>query len=220
MLHRMLHLMRRWATAIVVLFALVPGTSAAADRFDQGGYVYLAPGLIAVPVGDDDIEDIVNVSYQWGFGGGYMFSPGRHFRIAIGGAFEHAPANLENDSISGPFVRADVDAHLFRLVPELRIGGGTDRFFGYGLVSPGLALVHWRWRGMALGFESSDEDTDAGFNLGLRAGAQGLVWRGLMIGGEFGGSLAFISNGGDDNITTDDYGVHTIDVRLMVGWYF
>ncbi len=214
--------MRQLPLAAIVLGAFVPNGALAADEFDRGGYVYFSPGIVAIPVGDDDIDDGVDASYQWGFGGGYMFSPAEHFKLAVGGAFEHSPANLDDDAFAfGPFVSGDLDAHLFRLVPELRIGGGTARFFGYGLVAPGVALVHWHWEGMALGFSSDEDDTDVGFNLGLRAGAQGLVWRGLMLGGEFGGSLAFMHDGDeDDDAFDDDYGVHTLDIRILVGWYF
>lgn len=162
--------MRQLPLAAIVLGAFVPNGALAADEFDRGGYVYFSPGIVAIPVGDDDIDDGVDASYQWGFGGGYMFSPAEHFKLAVGGAFEHSPANRE---------------------------------------------------GMALGFSSDEDDTDVGFNLGLRAGAQGLVWRGLMLGGEFGGSLAFMHDGDeDDDAFDDDYGVHTLDIRILVGWYF
>ena len=185
---------------------------------DQRAYVYLSPAFFAVPLADDDVTDIVDLSYQWGLGVGgiWALGPKDRFGLSVGFAFEHNPATLDDDFENGcDLVNTDCSIHVFRLLPEVRLGGIVNRFFGYGMISPGLGLVYAHYDAPF----ADDEDTDAGFNLGVGAGGQFMVWRQLYIGGELGFDLGFYTNDEDD-FGNDDYQAHTLDFKALVGWYF
>ena len=209
------------------------GTAAAAPRvtggFDEGGYVYGSPGILAIHIGEEDIADNLDPTWQWGVGGGWMFTPTRLFKIAVGGAFEHTIYNIEDDGffVSGPISAAgDVDGNMIRFVPEVRLGAGNNRVWGYGLVGTGLAVSIIDWEAQVAGISTEGDDTDVGFDLQLGAGAQGIVWSNLMIGGELDFDLGFMTNDDDGDegecvpLCDNDYGVHTLGIKLIVGWYF
>ncbi len=206
----------------------LPSLAQAADPSsprDGGGYVYLAPGVVSIPLGDDDFSDIVDVGYEWGVGGGLMLSAGDRLGVGIGLGIHHAPLNLDEDVTNwcGP-VDCDASAHLVRILPELRVGGGFGRLFAYGYLAPGLLVATSRFSTSAVGVTTDAEDTDLGFNLGLGAGVQVAVWEGLFIGGEIGANLGFMSDAEDDEIAIGDagegYGVHMLNLRVMLGWAF
>lgn len=212
-----------------IAVALVPRQGEAADppqALDAKGYVYGAPGIMYVPLGDDDYEDLVDPGYRWGVGVGGVFSFARHAGGTIGFAFDHSPLNLDEDvdDLCGVFGDCDFRAHQFRLAPELRIGGGAGRFFGYGMVAPGLALITARYEATVLGEDFEEDDTDAGFGLGIGGGALFSIYRGLTVGAEFGASLAFFAEDDDEDIDIGDpdegYGGHSLDFKVFVGYWF
>lgn len=205
-----------------------PGLARAEDPTGPAegkGYVYLSPGLISIPVGDDDFADLTDVGYEWGLGGGLTLTPVDNFGIGLGLGFHHAPLNLDEDVTGwcGP-VDCDASAHLIRILPEVRLGYAAKRVFGYGYVAPGVVIGTARFSASGGGFTTDAEDTDAGFNLGLGAGVQFAVWRALFIGGEFGANLGFMNDPDDDDIATGDagenYGAHMLNLRVLVGWAF
>ena len=190
------------------------------------GYVYLSPGIIAAPLGDDDFEDVSGVSYQWGVGGGAVFRPKGRFGLGIGLGIEHMPVNVDEDldDFCGALGNCDIDGHVVRFVPELRLGAMLEKVFVYGMISPGLGLAFARVSGTALGQDFDEDDVDPGFNLGLGAGVQGFVWRSLAIGGELGVDLGFYAEDEDDDVFIDpndeDFQAHTLDIKILVAWYF
>lgn len=200
----------------------------AAEHLDSTGYVYAAPGAIYVPVAEDDFEDLVEIGFNWGIGAGGMFGPTDHFGGGIGLVFEHAPLHLDEDvdDWCGLFGECDAHAHHFRIAPELRLGAGAGRFFGYGLLSPGLGLLFARLEGTLLGQEVDEDDTDVGFAMGVGGGVQILVWSGLSLGAELAADLGFFFEDDDEDINTggpdsdDEYQAHMLDVRFTVGWWF
>jgi opacity protein-like surface antigen len=180
------------------------------DGIHQGGYIYGAPGVVQLPIEDDDYFDL-DPTWGWGIGGGYLWTPTRYFKIAAGGSFEHTIYNWddfdEDDDILG---------NQLRLAGELRIGGGTNKVWGYGLVGPGLALS-------IIDVDSPvfDDDTDAGFNLTVGGGVQGAVWRSLFLGGELDFDLTWFPD--DDDLPgnlDDDYEIHQLWIKFVIGWYF
>ena len=185
---------------------------------EHRAYIYGSPALFAAPLGDDDVKDAVNVSYQWGFGVGAFFAllPSRRLGLSAGFAFEHNPTTLDDDIDDVcDLVDAHCAIHVFRLLPEVRIGGVVNRLYAYGVISPGLGLVYAKYDGAF----TDDEDTDAGFNLGLGGGAHYVVWRNLYIGGELGFDLGWYTNDESD-FGNDDYAAYTLDLKALVGWYF
>lgn len=179
------------------------------EGIHQGGFIYGSPGGLAVPL-DDDATRAYDVGYQWGMGGGYLWEPVRHFMITAGGSFEHSILNIDNDWDGF----GDFHGSLFRFLPEARIGGGTRKVWGYGLLSPGLVVGHWRWDAPA-GFD--DSDSDVGFDLGVGGGVQGIVWANLFLGGEVGADIMFFDDNGNG---VGDNSFSYLDVKFLIGWYF
>lgn len=179
------------------------------DGIHQGGYIYGAPGIVQLPIDDDDYADL-DPTWGWGLGGGYLWTPTKYFKIGAGGSFEHTIYNwddLDDD---------DVHGNMLRLAGELRIGGGTNRVWGYGLVAPGLALSIVDIDDVP----GDDHDTDAGFNLSVGGGVQGAVWRSLFLGGELDFDLNFFPDDDDFGGIDDDYEIHQLWIKFVIGWYF
>ena len=197
---------------------------------DSKAYVYVSPGLIHVPFGDDDVEDNVGVGYQWGLGAGGVFELGpasAHTALTVGFSFEHAPIALDDDlerNCEIVFDDCDFSLHNFRLAPEVRFGGGTERLFAYGTVTPGLGILTARSKASRGPFSVEDDDTDVGFDLGFGGGVQYVVWRGLSVGGELGFNFGFYPNDDDDDVdidgVDDDYGLYTFELKATVGYWF
>lgn len=182
------------------------------DGIHQGGYIYGAPGVVQLPIEDDDYFDL-DPTWGWGIGGGYLWTPTRYFKISAGGSFEHTIYNWDDFDPDD-----DVHGNMLRIAGELRIGGGTNKVWGYGLVGPGLALS-------IIDVEDApfidDDDTDAGFNLSVGGGVQGAVWRSLFLGGELDFDLNFFPD--DDDLQgnlDDDYEIHQLWIKFVIGWYF
>lgn len=171
----------------------------------QGGFIYGSPGFLALPVEDDEIADL-DPSWQWSFGGGYLFTPGRAFKASIGGAAEHMLLNFDCCGFEGSQLRA-----LF----ESRIGGGTNRVWGYGLVGMGFGLNFYD---EDLNGPSDDLEVDPAFAFQLGGGVQGIVWRNLFLGGEL--DFDFTVGFDDDRFGDDEYEVHTFGIKFIIGWYF
>lgn len=192
------------------------------------GYVYLSPAMFAIPAGDDDADALIDISYQWGFGGGAIFGVGKMINIGLGLGLEHAPLSLDGTfcNLVAGVGRGDCTArgHALRILPEFRLGAGRKRVMGYGYLSPGLAIVRSRLRADTSGFAFDQRDTDVGFNLGFGGGVQYLVWRRLAIGGELGFDLAFMSEKDDDDLDFGDpregYGLYMLDLKVMASWWF
>lgn len=176
-------------------------------------YLYGSPALFAVPLGDDSTTDVIDVSYQWGLGLGGVFAVGdrKNVGIGIGFGFEHNPATIDSDYC----VLSDCAIHAFRLLPELRIGGIVDQLYAYGVVAPGLGIVHVV---NDVPFFPTYEDTDYGFNFGFGGGVQYIVWEGLFVGGELGFDVGIYID--DERPIDDDYGVYLMDLKALVGYNF
>lgn len=140
---------------------------ASPDRFDEGGYLLVSPGILGVEL------DGFGFGYQFGVGGGYMWAPDRVFKIAFGGTFEHY---IPNPSVRGM---------NFRFLPEARIGGGIDRVWGYGLVGAGFALL--------ANPNSGGPDVYPGFDFEVGGGVQVLVVKRFFVGGEHDVDIQFFN---------------------------
>jgi hypothetical protein len=196
--------------AMLLLPLVVHAKPRPSDGFGNGGFIYGAPPFVSVPIGDDDWRDATEVGMQWGFGGGYMFMPIPHFMLTVGGAFDHTWINFEHVDPD------DFRGNIIAFLPEVRIGGGGRRIFGYGHLQTGLGILILDWD---YGPFHGDE-TEAGFDLGLGGGIQGLVWRGLMIGAETAVDLGFYVDDDHDAIEDDTAQIHHLNFKFLIGWYF
>jgi hypothetical protein len=116
----------------------------------KDGYVLLlSPGVLALEVRDPDFR-----MYAWGLSGGRLFTGAKRFATIFGGFFEH---NLWVNRLDPERGDRAAALNFIRLGPELRLGGSSERVFGYGLArlgidivaargAPGAGLVHGYWR--------------------------------------------------------------------------
>ncbi len=200
------------AAVVVSLAALLTATEASAARrrgagIHRGVYLYGAPGVVQIPLVDEDYADL-DATWGWGFGVGYLWTPTRHFKLSLGGAFEHTIYNWDDIDTD------DVHGNMLRMNAELRIGGGGRRVWGYGLAAPGMSLS-------LVDLENGRDDTDAGFGMSVGAGIQGAVWRSLFLGGEVAGNLNWFPD--QDHgpfVAGEAYRIHQLWLKFMVGWYF
>ncbi|MBK7823699.1 hypothetical protein [Nannocystis sp.] len=160
------------ATPAVPLASLAPsGRGLGARR----AYLALAPGIAGIGL---NRSDYFRTAYLWGIDAGYHFPLGRTFKVQPGGFFEHSP-------LPHRVLATQYDSqlrHWLRMGPQVRVGGGNDRVFGYAL----LALI----------VDVFVETRSSGAHLvarpilahaGVGAGAQGLLGKRVLLGGE--GSL-------------------------------
>ena len=186
------------------------GSSGAGPR--SGPYVYLSPAFVRVPVADRDETDARGTSYRWGLGAGYLWRRNR-FITGLGLGFAHIPVTIDTGSERCMMLRC-LSAHELVFNTELRIGGGSPRVVGYGLLGPGLVLGRSR---------RTDDVTEVrfttgGFNFDLGAGVWGWVWRGLFLGGEV--ALNVGAYTGDVSAFHDGARVTGLDLRFLLGWHF
>ena len=201
------------ALGLALVPVLVPAVaSAAPPSFEDGGFVYFAPGMFSEAIEGNNAEeadDQLDLSYQWSAGGGYLFRPGGGpFMATVGGRFEHMVYNYDfND-----FDHVHLSGHAFRFLPEARIGGGGPWWFAYGIVAPGF-IVSTHHQDFEL--TEDDSETDLGFNLGMGGGAMFRVWRGLGLGAEMGFDFAFL----DDDFEPWKR-MYTFDMSILASWWF
>jgi len=173
----------------------------------SGAYVLVAPGTAQLRLQNRGYPRM-RVAWAWGLGGGYVWRPDRLLRLSVGASFEHAPLRFADSSYSG---------QEFRFLPVLRLGAGSDRFFGYGAVGAGVGLLV-----VDVPDVLADEER-IGLDLKLATGAQMVVWRGLFLGAEASFDLAFY--GGRRGAATlpgeeNDFRTDGLWLRLIGGWYF
>lgn len=207
--------------AAALFFTLPEPEAHAAPRraggFDQGGFIFLTPGSFVLPFAEDDFIDL-DPSFGWGFGGGYMFAPGRLFKATLGGVFEH------NVIFFDRYDYANFGAHILRFMPEARIGLGTRKVWGYGMFGAGVAGTLWRYRQDLPFFDDiHGGDSAPGFNVQFGGGVQGIVYKGFFLGGELDFDCGIFFEGDDNDWTAnddDDFSVFSVSFEFMLGFYF
>lgn len=139
--------------------------------FKARGYFHIAPGIMAV-----SLSRYAFPMYAWGLSGGYHLPVTDKFIIEVGGFFDHM--------VRATFGSGSVN--FFGIGPELRMGGGSPKIFGYGLVRLGVAISHLRFRDPTPdpGEPAVTTGTGAGFLMTLGGGIQGLVHPNVALGGE------------------------------------
>lgn len=124
------------------------------------GYINVAPGVLNLHL--STIRAGAYPTYLWRIDGGYHLPFGRRLAVELGGTFEHL---------------ARPGLQRFRLAPTARIGGGSRRSFGYGLVRIGLELDH-------IDLGRFGAPTAAGFQGALGGGVLGMLHSVVSLGGE------------------------------------
>ena len=171
--------------------------------FDNSGYLYLAPIFLHAPVGgEDNIEDIYDPGYQWGFGGGYFARSQGPFGFGVGFFFDHSILNFDDDF--------GVDEHQLRVGAELRPGFVVaERAFIYVPLRGGYAVDLLKFDD-----EFGDEEFENhGGMFGVGIGADVAVWRGLYLGAAIGGDLQFFRS-------EEDIDFFNIAFRGFFGYLF
>lgn len=179
------------------------------ERWQELAFVYGSPAIIALPMAEDDFADL-DATWQWSLGGGYMLKPMDAFGVLVGGSFEHMILNFDSRYAKG---------HHFRINPEVRLGYGPDRLFAYGLLGTGLTIGHYKFEDPT-GIIGDFDQTDAGFNLQVGAGAMYMIWDSLAIGGELDADLSFMRVSDCENCADRSYAIHTMGIKLLVGYQF
>ncbi len=187
----------------------------------SGAYVLLSPGGLSQQfylAGDSgSYDDYYNDYYsggdseshtffQWGLGvGGYIAARGA-LAIAVGGAFQHATGKL----IDG------LRANVFRVGPELRLGGSGKHYFAYGLLDV-HGLAH---RLTFKGDGESESFTLGGVGATFGGGAMGLIGKRFMLGGELKVPVDYLFEKDGDGFTFGDLTMVAVDVRFLLGVKF
>lgn len=166
-----------------------PGATAAApgsvpggkDMRSRRGYLALSPGVIGVVLGGRSFP----LQYIWGIEGGYHFPFGQSLMIQPGLVLEHSI--FRQVEVGPPNAPYSLLAHQVRVGPQVRIGGGNAKAFGYALLSvaPGFIVAD-----PYVFDEFVNRRARPTLNTTVGIGAQGLIIHKLLLGGEFGGDLA------------------------------
>lgn len=147
----------------------------------SGNYLHISPGI----VGFTPIADAGAIAYVWGIAGGRYFTAGRRFAAALGGFGEHSIVRYLPGECSEECSASN--QHGMRLGAELRLGARWRRVFVYGVGRMGAEL--------SFDYDLIDYD-EAGYQTSEHrgvypwfvgsagAGAQGLIGKRFLIGGE------------------------------------
>lgn len=143
------------------------------DLLSRRGYLAVSPGVIGVTLG-------IPPRYIWGVEGGYHFPLGRSLMIQPGLVFEHSAfRQADAKTLDGELLRAR-RGHLVRVGPQVRIGAGNAKAFGYALLSVTAAVL-------VIDLPRSDRLQRFAFpavSSTVGGGVQGLVLRKILVGGE------------------------------------
>lgn len=164
------------------------------DRF---GYFDLAPGLLAV-----QFRGGAAPFYAWGLACGGHLPLGPKGAAQLGAFFEH--------EVGGSARVNERIEHFIRVGPELRLGGHSRRWFGYGLLRLGLDVhavnyAHDNERGGVSG-------TAAGFLLTVGGGVLFSVEPRFVLGGEPAVDISALSGPGSPIVG--------LRLRFFLGWRF
>lgn len=207
----------RWLVPLLVLLGVLaaPEAEAAGPRhrgeggFDGGGYVQFAPGVVGIGVPGPGFDRDYRMSWSGAFGVGGMFARGP-FKATLGLAIEHQAMFFNHADFR------DTRGQSLHFLAESRLGAGTNRVWGYGLIGfgPAMTLLH--------GVEPRSPATlgFGGLDLELGGGVQGMVTRHFFLGGEFDIDHGFYFDNARTYFDRSNFAYHTMTLKFMLGWYF
>lgn len=171
-------------------------------ELDGGAYVHISPGPLAVVIDEHKFSREARWVWPWSLGAGWMFARGTMFKATLGMALEHRV-----------FVLEQVTPHGLHALAESRIGAGSRRVWGYGLVGVGAAAVLVKW-----GEHATDDFYGVLVQYG--AGVQGLVGRRFFVGGELDFDVGYYYSEYRHIQVWDSFYYQSLTIELMSGWYF
>lgn len=175
---------------------------------DGGGYIQLAPGVVGVALGQDDFRDDYRMTWTGAFGAGWMLSAGP-FKATFGGAIEHHGLIFDRTSFR------DFKGNSLNFLGEMRLGAGSNRVWGYGMVGLGPSLTLLDWNDPLY----SGTQAFSGLDFQFGGGIQGMVARRFFLGGEIDFDNGFYFDA-DRRLDDDDFTYHTMTLKFLLGWYF
>jgi hypothetical protein len=139
-------------------------------------YLTAAPGILGVQLPGRVLSR--SAMYLCGIEAGYHFAIGR-FKVQPGFQLEYSPFRQVDNDTSDTTMPSGRPGHWLRFGPQVRIGGGNRRLFGYGVLGV-LAGVIREDLLYEPGIRRSSFTSHSVFGAGL----QGLVRDRLLLGGE------------------------------------
>jgi len=206
-------MLHRRIFAIASLATLALPATARADSFGE-----LVAG-VAIPLGDEDYENVVDESFRLGLRGGSLPERGIGYEVAL-------DWTAVNDDIGGsiPGASFDVAWNRFRVLGGVRMGkvvGGKTPVLAFVRAGAGVDLVHVSVTTDVLGVESEDSETDAGLALEVGGGALislGEVSAGVQVAVPMG--FHFEDDDGDAATVDHDYTSYDLDLLATIATSF
>ncbi len=208
-------------TLVVWVVAAVLPLVSIADAFAEragGSTAEVAAGM-AMPVGDDDYEDLVDDSFKLGVRVVAGSSSRAGGRLALELGFDYTLVENELDDL--PAVEAD--AHRVRLLGGVRLAfplAGRSEFFLRA--AAGLDYVSTAVTGQFAGVSVTTDDTSAGIALEAGAGVAFGLGGGRFLAAHVAFPIALHDEDADDedDLIVLDYTGYDVDVLLAFGTRF
>jgi len=195
---------------ILLIVSLATLAAPAAARADSFGEVVAG---VAIPIGDDTYDGIVDESFRLGVRGGSLSERGVGFELGV-------DWTAVNDDVGGAvpgLASLDVSWNRFRVLGGARVGklvGHKTPVFAFARLGAGVDLIHLNVTATVLGVESEKSETDAG--LALEVGGGLLVPIGSVAAGvQIAVPMGFHSDDDDSDPTTVEHDYTSYDLDLL-----
>lgn len=199
--------MQRATVAITSLATLALPAAARADSFGE-----VVAG-VAIPLGEEDYENVVDESFRLGVRGGSVSDRGVGFELAV-------DWTAINDDVGGavvPGASFDVGWNRFRVLAGARVGrlvGDDAPLLVFARLGAGVDIVHVRVTSDVFGVESEDSETDAGLALEVGGGVLYSIGA-AAVGVQVGVPIGFHFEDDDNDAATIDHDYTSYDLDLL-----
>ena len=187
----------------------------------RGGFVAVAPGILALPIGNGPnakTQSVIRYAYQWSAGGGFHFEPVPHLLLGVAGTLEHQIHIYETQRayvlcFRGGCWEDEGQGGMFRSQLDLRIGSGGRWWLAFAQVSPSINLSYVRLRCRNEREEQCRfRERDVGPGVGASLAAAFRPTRRVSLGAQGGVDFVRIEP------RQDPLGsVHTFDLMIFLG---
>lgn|GEM_PF-1983160 len=189
------------------------GSASARAAGDTDG-LFLEPTLgLALPVGDEYYDGLVDVSFVPALSVGWLFGVGD---AAIGpeGWITYTPLNVEDGFLGDGL---DVYAGRFRVAGGARLHVDVGALYLFAHVGLGFDLVHasWEYDGGPVHYDDDESDGGLVFLPGFGFGGRVADWIGITMRFDFPTAMHW-----DDEDGGVDYDCQTTDIEVDLGVTF